>query len=215
MKSRLNGKNNIKAMNTCAGSSMGYGAGILKWTIAELDEMDRKTRKIMMINKEFHPKSDVDRLYVTRSKGVRGLIGCKSCVVTEENGHGWYLMNHSEPLLIAVRESKTLPDCDKAMKPIEFKIRKQNERISKWKDKKMRGQYLREVNNKDQNSTWRWVEKSDLKGCTEALICNAQKQALRTNYIKFHIDRTNSSTLCRMCSNKGKQFHTLLVNVVC
>ena len=204
MKSKLNGKNKIKAMNTWAVSSIRYGAGIIKWTVAELDEMDRKTRKIMTINKEFHPKSDVDRLYVTRSKGGRGLIGCKSCVITEENSLSWYLMNHSEPLLIAVRESNTLPNCDKAMKPIEFKKLKQKERISKWKDKKMHGQYLREVNDKNQNSTWRWLQKSDLKGCTEALICSAQEQALRTNYIKFHIDRTSASPLCRMCSNKGE-----------
>ena len=54
----------------------------------------------MTINKEFHPKSDVDRLYVTRSKGGRGLIGCKSCVITEGNSLSWYLMNHSEPLLL-------------------------------------------------------------------------------------------------------------------
>ena len=46
--------------------------------------MDQKTRKIMSMNKEFHLKSGVDRLYVTRGKGGRGLIGCKSCVVTEE-----------------------------------------------------------------------------------------------------------------------------------
>ena len=84
MKSRLNGKNEIKAMNTSAVSLMRYGAGIIKWTVAELDEMDRNTRKIMTINKKFHPKSVVDRLYVTRSKGDRGLIGCKSCVFTEE-----------------------------------------------------------------------------------------------------------------------------------
>ena len=61
MKSKLNGKSKIKAMNTWAVSSIRYGAGIIKRTVAELDEMDRKTRKIMTINKEFHPKSDVDR----------------------------------------------------------------------------------------------------------------------------------------------------------
>ena len=140
MKSRLNGKSKTKAMNTWAVSSMRYGAGIIIWTVAELDEMDRKTRKIMKINEKFHPKSDVDRLYVTRSKGGRDLIGCKSCVITEDNSLGGYLMNHSEPLLIAVRESNILPDCDKAMKPTEFKKLKQKERISKWKDKKMHGQ---------------------------------------------------------------------------
>ena len=42
------------------------------------------------------------------------------------------------------------------------------------------------------------ARKSNLKGCTEALICSAQEQALRTNYVKFHIDKTGESSLCRM-----------------
>ena len=92
------------------------------------------------MNKEFHPKSDVDRLYVTRSKGGRGLIGCKSCVVTEENSLGWYIRNHDEPLLIAVKDSNTIPLCQESMKPNEFKKLKQKERINTWKDKAMHGQ---------------------------------------------------------------------------
>ena len=39
-----------------------------------LDEMDRKTKKIMTMNEEFHPKSDIVRLYVPRGKGGRGLL---------------------------------------------------------------------------------------------------------------------------------------------
>ena len=34
------------------------------------------------------------------------------------------------------------------------------------------------------------AKENNLRGCTEALICSAQEQALRTNYVKFHIDRT-------------------------
>ena len=66
----------------------------------------------------------------------------------------------------------------------------------------MHGQQLREVNEKDLNSTWRWLQKSDLKGCTEALICSAQEEAFRTTYIKFNIGKTSSSAFCRMCSNE-------------
>ena len=88
MKSKLHGRNKIMAMNKWAVSLMRYGTGIVKWNVAKLDEMDRKTRKIMAMNNEFHPKSDIDRLYVKRSRVGRGLIGCKCCVVTEENSLG-------------------------------------------------------------------------------------------------------------------------------
>ena len=43
-----------------------------------------------------------------------------------------------------------------------------------------------------------------LKGCTEALICSAQEQAVRTNYVKFHIDKTIDSPLCHLISECGK-----------
>ena len=56
----------------------------------------------------------------------------------------------------------------------------------------------------DRDRTWQWIAKRDLKGYTEALICNALEQALRTNYRKFHIDHTAESPLCGMCGSKGE-----------
>ena len=36
------------------------------------------------------------------------------------------------------------------------------------------------------------------------LICSAQEQALRTNYMRFHTDHTAESPLCRMRGSKGE-----------
>ena len=60
------------------------------------------------------------------------------------------------------------------------------------------------MEDKDKNNTWRWMRKSDLKGCTEALICSAQEQSIRTNYIKYNIDKTAESSLCRMCGTRNE-----------
>ena len=46
---------------------MRYGAGIVKWIKSEFDEIDRKTRKVLTLNKEQHTRSDVERLYVSRT----------------------------------------------------------------------------------------------------------------------------------------------------
>ena len=43
------------------------------------------------------------------------------------------------------------------------------------------------------------VAEGDLNGCTEAFYRSALKQALRANYVKFHIDKTSESPICRMC----------------
>ena len=85
MRSTLNSRNKIRAINTWTVSLMRYGAGIVKWTKSELDKIGRKTRKVMTLNKELHPRSYVDRLYVSRMEGGRGLMGCKMFVKAEEN----------------------------------------------------------------------------------------------------------------------------------
>ena len=76
MRSKLNGRNKIMAVNIWAVSLMRYGAGILGWNTNELQKLDRKTRKIMTINKDLHSRSDVARIYVSRRRGGRGLISC-------------------------------------------------------------------------------------------------------------------------------------------
>lgn len=72
LKSKLNGKNRIKAMNTWAVAILRYGVGILKWTVEEIKELDTKTRKLLTMHKGLHPKSDVDRLYIPRMDAGRG-----------------------------------------------------------------------------------------------------------------------------------------------
>ena len=39
---------------------------------------------------------------------------------------------------------------------------------------------------------------------TEAVLCVAQEQAIRTNYVKHNIDKTAQSPLCRMCDKKSE-----------
>ena len=46
--------------------------------------------------------------------------------------------------------------------------------------------------------------RGDVKVETGALLCAAQEQALRTNYIKHHIDKSIDSPRCRMCGKFGE-----------
>ncbi|CAH3182882.1 unnamed protein product, partial [Porites lobata] len=52
--------------------------------------------------------------------------------------------------------------------------------------------------------TWTWLKKKDLKSSTEALICAAQEQALRTNYANLNTDESVESPLCLMCHERGE-----------
>ena len=68
---------------------MRFCGGVLEWRIHELKELDRKTRKLLAMHKALHPKSDVDRLYVSREEGGRGLMSCESTIRSDENNLGW------------------------------------------------------------------------------------------------------------------------------
>ena len=139
MKCRLSGRNKIIAINKCAVSLMRYGTGIVKCTKRELDEIDRKIRKVLTLNKELHPRSDVDRFYVSRMERGRGLIECKMCGKAEENSLGWHVKLHIEPLFVAVRISNTAP-CENFTQPKEFKQQDNGERHNNWRGKTMYGQ---------------------------------------------------------------------------
>ena len=96
------------ALNTWAISLMIFGTGIVKWKNSEFDGIERKTRKVMTISKEQHPRNELDRFYVSMMEGGRRLIRCKMCVKAAENSFGSYVKHDIEPLIIAVRTSNTV-----------------------------------------------------------------------------------------------------------
>ena len=53
--------------------------------------MDRKTRKLLTSFRALRPKADVDRLYIKRSEGGRGMISIEECVNVEINNLNKYL----------------------------------------------------------------------------------------------------------------------------
>ena len=57
------------------------------------------TRKILTMHGAFHQKSDVDRLYLKRKDGERGLISVFDCVKLEEENLLKYVTDRNEWML--------------------------------------------------------------------------------------------------------------------
>ena len=157
-----------------------------------------------------HPKSDVDRIYVSRKDGGRGLIGCEMCIKAEENNLGWYIRNTVEVLLKQVEKCRVI-ETETCNTKEDYKKRVSENRKVQWQQKILHGQYIRDLpEGTDLVRSWEWMTNADLKPETEALITAAQDQALRTSYVKFHIDRTAETPLCRMCKEKGESVMHIL-----
>ena len=73
-KSKWNVRNKVTVINIWAIAIFRYGAGKIQWKASELKDLDRISRKTMMMYGGLHLKSDVDRLYVKRKERSRGLI---------------------------------------------------------------------------------------------------------------------------------------------
>ena len=54
LETKLNSGNVFKAINTSAVSVVRYSVGFLGWSRLQLEEIDRRTRKLLTMHKEFH-----------------------------------------------------------------------------------------------------------------------------------------------------------------
>ena len=103
LKSKLNGGNIIHGVNTWAVSLSRYSVAFVSWRKSELQAIDRKTRMLFTIYGALHPKSDVDRLYIPRKEGVRGLIPIEDCVELAIRGLEVYVHGSEERLIHPAR----------------------------------------------------------------------------------------------------------------
>ena len=146
-----------------AASVMRYGGGILKWNTDKLKSLDRRTRKFMTMHGALHPKSHIDRVYLSKEMGGRGLISCEGCMWMEENNLGWYVRNSVEPLIEGVKAAETIR-CNDTENKKEFKQRWMREKKELWKNKRMYRQFVRAMpQTTDEKRNMVLTEKSQLK----------------------------------------------------
>ena len=84
LKLKLNTGNIFQALSIWAVPTVRYGAEIIQWTKEELQKMDRKTRKRITIYGRLHSSSCIDRIYIPRSDGGRGLVSVENCIEEEK-----------------------------------------------------------------------------------------------------------------------------------
>ena len=82
LETKLPSRNLIKRINTWALRLVRYTGPFLKWTRDGLKQMYQRTRKLMTMHKALHSRDDIDRLYVQRKVGGRGLSSVENSVGT-------------------------------------------------------------------------------------------------------------------------------------
>ena len=95
--------------------------------------------------------------------------------------------NSEENLIKVIVAAETINTEDTVISG-ESKKQKARELKQNWRERKLHRQFVREMASKVvMDKYWQCLSKSNLKIRTEALLCAAQEQVIRTNYIKHHI----------------------------
>ena len=174
-----------------------------------------------------HPKADIDRLYVKRKEGWRGLVQLEAAYKAEIINIAEYLnTNYKEDQFINVKiHESTQPNMNSVLKLatkiiIELsqphvkrdgtqhtKARMREVLKEKWQNKVLHGQYIRNIDRQliSEEDTFLWLSKGDLKAETESEIVAAQDQALQKKYYAKKILSTETDSKCRLSNNLMRQ----------
>ena len=143
-KSELSAYNKHVAHNAFAVPVLIPTFGLLNWTINEIEQIDIKTRKILCMTGNFHRNSDIDRLYLKRKNGGRGLkcikttyeariVAARRHLLSQKNTNRYLacVINHEESKLLRVGR--------------ELLANKNIEDNENWKPSFLSRTYVREV----------------------------------------------------------------------
>ena len=193
--------------------------------------MDRKIRKLLTLNRMHHPKADVNRMYVPRKQGERGMINLEMCFKTTTLGLNTCLQSSDDRMLKLVlqHEKKKLHSFTKESRKFRFQLnmaQEENEQAAEatkaakeikkkakqsylddmkktWREKPLHGRYPLRTGNDDVDriTTQQWLSRSSLKGETEGFILAARDQSLTTRLYQAKILKNGADPRCRLCTH--------------
>ena len=128
------------------------------------------------MHETLHPRGDVDRLFVFRKEGGRGLASIEDSVDASIQQLEDYIEKPERGLFRAIRNDT------------ENTIERQQLGNKNRRKKQVYGRFKRLINNISHRKTWTWLRKRNLKRETESLLIAAQDNTIRINHIKARRD---------------------------
>ena len=230
-KSELSARNKVITHNSFAVPILTPTFGILDWNKDEVEAIDIKTRKILTTTGNFHRNSSVDRLYMTREDGGRGLNSVYDVFITRlislvdhlksaSPGHKYLnlVLQHEETRLVRVSNSLMSAIClnettthkDKTKTYIKDKHQeafvKKAQHGLVYRKQKAITDYSKENSNS-------WLKCDGVTSHCEGYIFAIQEQEIYTRALKakreFPTNPTFNKT-CRYCHTHTEDIFHLL-----
>ena len=119
LKSELNARNKIEAINTPAVPVILNSYGAIDWTLDEIQDLDRMPRKQLCMNQMLDKKADVDKIYPPCQEGGRSVMNLEKEYKATMIGLQTYMTNKDDIQIQAVlrhQNSKVLHSVPKEAK---------------------------------------------------------------------------------------------------
>ncbi|XP_075975709.1 uncharacterized protein LOC142976307 [Anticarsia gemmatalis] len=208
LKTQLNSRNTIKAINTFVIPLLTYSFGIIAWTKTELRTLQRKINTTMTKFRKNHPRSCLQRLTLPRKEGGRGIIDISNL----HNKQITSLRNYFFAKATQSTLHKSIVQADHKLTPLNLKdtAEQPNEKIidiqtkvREWTQKSLHGRHRHDLcqQNVDKEASNAWLNRGELFPETEGFMIAIQDQVVETkNYRKYIIKNLNVDT-CRKCNS--------------
>ena len=234
LKTDLNAKNNMIAINEFVNPVLTYTYGIVNWTEQDIKSADILVRKMLHMNRMFEIWSDVDRLYIPRNNGGRGLVSLWDSFKTTNARLAHFLTNSPSQIITKCSELDKTGQFSinkKAYKfhektPIELpknfhdnsllkqakivaektKNAIQKQRYEACLNKPHYGVFFKLLDESQISRGWSmsWLNNCHMAPQTESFIFAAQELALFTKWHERFILKKQVSDLCRVCMKKSE-----------
>lgn len=211
VKTKLNGKNLVKAINTYAIPVLSYSFGVIKWNKEELRRLRTRLSKILNKYCMHHPKSAVERLTLSRKLGGRGFIDITHLHNSQVDKLRKFFADKAEasPLHAAAVKGDNhhtplnLLNTAKHSAPLTKKEAVAS-KLETLDAKSLHGRHQKVLADKyvDKEASNAWLTRAGLFPETEGFMLAIQDEVIATKNYKKHIikDRTVSNDMCRFCN---------------
>jgi hypothetical protein len=205
IKSKLNGNNLIKPVNTYAVPLLTYSFGVIKWSKTNLKNINIQIRILFTKFCKHHPKSVIERFNLPGENGGRGFTNLEILQHNQIASLKNYFLNRARDNTFF----NALVSADKGYTPLNLSdnvisdIVEPNipDTIANIKQKSLHGRYFKELEQPEINiqASHAWLKKSNIHPETEGFIFAIQDRVINCNRSLINV---------RFAELKGKPLNT-------
>lgn len=204
LKTQLDAKNKFTAYNIWAVPVLTYTAGILTWSKTDLERLDRKIRSLLTKHGILHPNSAIERLYLPRDEGGRGLISLESASQEERQKLRKYLLTNNAPVYKSIRVlDKNYTSLNLASDQEPEAVNLAGQMKQRWQSKELHGRFYASLHQEDVDfkASNTYLTAGYLFPGTEGAILSIQDQVVKTRtYARYILKQQVENTKCRLCN---------------